>query len=101
MPPATPASILPSPDRRSWRASGWPVTAADPASAVVVFMLQGCRPAAACVDRDQPPARTLLGTPEGIRVIPDAVRGTRRTARAPTASAVTASHNPRCTRAER
>jgi hypothetical protein len=48
------SSILPSPDRRSWRAPGWPLTAADPASAVVVFMLQGCRPAVACVDRDQP-----------------------------------------------
>src|SRR5215471_6029775 len=43
MPPATPASILSSADRRSWRAWGWPVTVADPASAVVVFMFQGCR----------------------------------------------------------
>src|SRR6516162_9453654 len=43
MPPATPPSILSSADRRSWRASGWSVTVADPASAVVAFMLQGCR----------------------------------------------------------
>src|SRR6201992_3299778 len=43
MPPATPASILSSPDRRSWPVSGWSVAVADRASSVVAFMLQGCR----------------------------------------------------------
>jgi hypothetical protein len=42
MPPATPASILSSADRRGWPVSGWSVVAADRASAVVVFILQGC-----------------------------------------------------------
>src|SRR5450755_1027742 len=81
MPPATPANILSSPDRRSGRASGWPLTAADPATAVFVFMLQGCRPAVVSVDGDQPGLHPSV-LPEGIGVIPYEVRGIRRTARA-------------------
>ena len=75
MPRATPASILSSPDRRSWPASGWLVKVADRASAVVVFMVQGCR-------RRWPPSigialvGTLVRTLDGIRIIPD--RGQRR-----------------------
>src|SRR5690348_2565023 len=70
MPLATPASILSSADRRSWRAPGWSVTVADPASAVVVFMLQGCPP------RKPPSIGIRPGSypgvhPEGIGVIPD------------------------------
>src|SRR5262249_54684796 len=70
MPPATPPSILSSADRRSWRAPGWSVAVADPASAVVVFMLQDCR-------RRKPPSIGISpGSypgvhPEGIGVIPD------------------------------
>src|SRR5215468_9599132 len=82
MPPATPASILSSLDRRSWPAWGWPAAVADPASAVVAFMPPGCR-------RRRPPSigispvRTLEYIPEGIRIIPDAfgdagVAGVRR-----------------------
>src|SRR5450755_2337863 len=80
MPPATPANILSSPDRRSGRASGWPLTAADPATAVFVFMLQGCRPAVVSVDGDQP----LRGQGDPPH---------RASSPGP-ATAVTASHNP-------
>src|SRR6516165_12178201 len=71
MPPATPASILSSPDRRSGRAWGWPVAVANPASAVVVFMLQGCRRRGPPSIRISP-GRTLVYLPEVIRIIPDA-----------------------------
>src|SRR5690349_9021344 len=43
MPPATPASILLSAERRSGRAAGRSVIVVDPVSAVAVFMVQGCR----------------------------------------------------------
>ncbi len=75
MPPATPASILSSPDRRSWPAPGWSVAVADRASAVIVFILQGCR-------RRRPPSIGIPpgshpgGIPEGIRIIPDPGQGT-------------------------
>src|SRR5262249_42506085 len=56
-------SILSSADRRSGESWGWPAAAADPASAVVVFMPQGCRP------RRPPsigitPVRTLVASPK-------------------------------------
>src|SRR5690242_15891908 len=70
MPPATPASILSSADRRSWRAPGWSVTVADPASAVVVFMSQGCRRRKLSSIGISPGSYPGV-PPEGIGVIPD------------------------------
>src|SRR5213078_3601466 len=69
IPPATPASILSSVERRSSRAAGWSVMVVDPVSVVAVFMVQGCRP------RVPPsiginPGRILISALEGIRVNP-------------------------------
>src|SRR5712691_2947858 len=80
MPLATPASILSSEDRRSWRAAGWSVTVAVPAPAVVVFMLQHCRRQVALSIRISPDSHPGLH-PEGIRVNPRRGQGGRRRTR--------------------